>query len=662
MTLISSEPKISTNNSSTTTLNSTTLNENLTDAATNINVTDASSFANSGTIKINGEFISYTGKTTNTLTGCTRGIFGTTVAAHSSNNVVAEVFVGNSEEVYRFTSILITISSNVSSADGGIYIEFSSNNTNWDISLMDSYEGGGNYSKAYDIQSKYYRIIYVNGLTSQSNFRLQSSLNKVQTGTMNVPRVVEFKEPLNDAFSRLRISYPHTLFQVSHNIGKQLDIIDESYVSGGSSNTLSSAIYTTESSISLTDAGEFTNSGKILIDNEVITYTGKSTNTLTGCTRGYHDTISTAHATATSVFQLSSDTSAIHSTNESCIDISVSLTSGDEITRQSRIYNTYQPGKSLLIVLTGVLNSNNNGTKCRSRLGYFDDNNGVYFEYSDDTLSIIKRSKITGSIVNTYIPQNLWNIDKMDGKGMSGIVLHPEKALIYVIDLQWLGVGRIRMGIFVKGNIYYVHQFLHSNTETTTYMTTATLPVRYQITNTSGSNGSGSMKMICASVVCEGGFESIGVPRSIGEITETSISTKFEPLVSIRISSAHSHVLCKFIGLSILSSSNANVIYRVYLFRSPPVDPLTNSSWNTDLYSSVIEYDTSATGLNTKNGHLIYQGFFSNNSDYATMEIERTVYITSNKSNISDMIVLAARTTSGSKNVYGAMNWVEYHT
>ena len=70
---------------------STTLNGNITNSATTITLTDASSFNSSGKIKINKEIIAYTGKSSNDLTGCTRGQNLTTAAAHTSGDTVDQV-------------------------------------------------------------------------------------------------------------------------------------------------------------------------------------------------------------------------------------------------------------------------------------------------------------------------------------------------------------------------------------------------------------------------------------------------------------------------------------------------------------------------------------------------------------------------------------------
>ena len=68
-----------------------TLNGDISNSATTVTVASGTDFTSSGKIKIGGEIITYTGKSTNDLTGCTRGTESTTAAAHTSGDTVKQV-------------------------------------------------------------------------------------------------------------------------------------------------------------------------------------------------------------------------------------------------------------------------------------------------------------------------------------------------------------------------------------------------------------------------------------------------------------------------------------------------------------------------------------------------------------------------------------------
>ena len=72
----------------------TTLSSGIDDDDTTIPVSSTSSFDSTGTIIINSENITYTGTSSTTFTGATRGAESTTAASHSSGDTVAQIDAG----------------------------------------------------------------------------------------------------------------------------------------------------------------------------------------------------------------------------------------------------------------------------------------------------------------------------------------------------------------------------------------------------------------------------------------------------------------------------------------------------------------------------------------------------------------------------------------
>jgi hypothetical protein len=72
----------------------TTLSSGIDDDDTTIPVAAASSFDSTGTIIINTENITYTGTSSTSFTGATRGAESTTAASHSSGDTVAQIDAG----------------------------------------------------------------------------------------------------------------------------------------------------------------------------------------------------------------------------------------------------------------------------------------------------------------------------------------------------------------------------------------------------------------------------------------------------------------------------------------------------------------------------------------------------------------------------------------
>lgn len=196
----------------------------------------------------------------------------------------------------------------------------------------------------------------------------------------------------------------------------------------------------------------------------------------------------------------------VHNANTRLVNLTVnSGGSGGTSALQSYRYTVYQPGRSHVIVATAVIGAA--VANANKRIGYYDANNGVFFEQNGTTdIQWCVRSSTSGSVVDTNVTQSNWNIDKLDGTGASGITLDITKAQIFIIDLQWLGMGRVRTGFEIDGKIIYCHEFLNANTTLTTpYMQTATLPVRAEVTSTVALGSNTTMHFNCANVSTECG-------------------------------------------------------------------------------------------------------------------------------------------------------------
>lgn len=176
---------------------------------------------------------------------------------------------------------------------------------------------------------------------------------------------------------------------------------------------------------------------------------------------------------------------------------------GGKAYMQSYEYLSYQPGRSQLIFVT--FNMIAAVADVLKFAGYSDGVNGIEFQVNGTTNQFIIYSG-TGNGDQTVV-QTDWNLDKLDGTGISQITLDITTTQILVIDIQALYVGRVRIGFDIGGSIVYCHEFIHANLVTTPYIQTANLPVRCGMTCT--ATVSTTMNFICSAVISEGGTEDI---------------------------------------------------------------------------------------------------------------------------------------------------------
>lgn len=223
-------------------------------------------------------------------------------------------------------------------------------------------------------------------------------------------------------------------------------------------------------------------------------------------------------------------------TTAGLINMTVGVGSTASIIRETTKVFSYQPGKSLLVMNTFVMNSPK--TNLRQRIGYFGADNGMYFEVDGTTAYFVERSLSTGT--ETRVAQSNWNIDKLDGTGVSGITLDVSKAQIFYMDIEWLGLGNVRLGFIINGKFIHAHTFQHANLIDSTYITTASLPIRYEISNTGITTSASTLKQVCSTVISEGGYELRGLQQAVqtpitSPVDLPSPAGTYYPVISIRL-------------------------------------------------------------------------------------------------------------------------------
>jgi hypothetical protein len=180
--------------------------------------------------------------------------------------------------------------------------------------------------------------------------------------------------------------------------------------------------------------------------------------------------------------------STTFNTNQSSVSMSVTGGGVGSVVRQTFRSFSYQPGKSLLVLATFQMD-NGTSANLNQKVGYFNTENGVFFQRTAGVNSFVLRSYTGGSANDTRTTvQSSWNGDKLDGTGASGITLDLTHPQILWMDFEWLGVGSVRCGFVINGQFIVCHTFNTANVYgTTVYMTTAILPVRYEITTTTSA-------------------------------------------------------------------------------------------------------------------------------------------------------------------------------
>jgi hypothetical protein len=348
--------------------------------------------------------------------------------------------------------------------------------------------------------------------------------------------------------------------------------------------------------------------------------------------------------------------------NEGCIGLNVDTTANAEVVRETYKVFAYQPGKSLQILNTFVFNPAK--ANLRQRLGYYGAQNGIYVELDGTTLNFVKRSYVSGSLQETRVAQASWNVDKMDGTGPSQLTLDISKAQIFWMDIEWLGLGSVRMGFVINGQLIHCHTFHHANLITTPYITTACLPLRYEIKNTAATATSSTLRQVCSTVISEGGYQLQGMQKSVGTPITAAYALSatpgtFSPVVSIRLKADALDAISILSALSLMGVGNG----KNFEWRVTSGATVTTTSWTSAGTDSAVEYTT--TGTAVTGGKILASGFFnSSNQSTPTISIPKDALFKfqlerNGLTSAPLPITLEVAAATASESVFATLDWEE---
>jgi hypothetical protein len=353
-------------------------------------------------------------------------------------------------------------------------------------------------------------------------------------------------------------------------------------------------------------------------------------------------------------------------TTAGLVNMTVGVGSTASVIRETTKVFSYQPGKSLLTMNTFILNPPKENL--RQRVGYFGADNGIYFEVDGTTAYFVERSLSLGT--ETRVSQSNWNIDKLDGTGVSGITLDLTKAQILWMDIEWLGLGNVRLGFIINGKFIHAHTFQHANIIQSTYITTASLPLRYEISNTGITTSASTLKQVCSTVISEGGYELRGLQQAVSTpiITPVDLPTPrgtYYPIISIRLKApinGHPDRLDAIVimtALSIMGTGNGPQ----YNWQVRASATTSGGIWVSAGDDSAVEYKLD--GGSVTGGRVLASGFLTSaNQSSQSVDIlkEALFKFQLERNGLTktpyELTLVAASDTAGA-DIYASMDWEE---
>ena len=350
--------------------------------------------------------------------------------------------------------------------------------------------------------------------------------------------------------------------------------------------------YTINNEVSLAQTEQLDAFGRLRISNPVTLFDSKNRYAINN--KFYSNIVGTG--------------SVSFNTNQSSVLLNVGNTNLDYVTRETKYVFNYQPGKSLLIMNSFILNEPKSNLV--QRVGYFGADNGYYMQLNGSDLSLVQRSNSTGTIIETNVSQSTWNGDKLDGSGNSGIIFNKSASQIFYTDVEWLGVGSVRTGFIIDGKFITAHTFHHANIINNAYMTTGCLPIRYEIFNTENTSSGSTLKQICSTVISEGGYDPRELLYCVNGTSSGIVigSTTPIPLCTIRMAPGRLDAIALLKQINIACGSQNDLVEWKLIANGT----LTGATYAYATESTNMQVDVAATAIS--GGRIIETGFAQSGS------------------------------------------------
>lgn len=345
-----------------------------------------------------------------------------------------------------------------------------------------------------------------------------------------------------------------------------------------------------------------------------------------------------------------------HVSNEGAVALAIDDVENSFAYCQTKRYWRCVPGQNQQVFMSFLFKTPE--TNLIQRVGYFDDNDGVFLAASGSDLKMVRRSSASGALVETEVTQATWNIDSFDGNGPSSLTLDVTKVQTIVFDVQWLASGTIRVGFVVNGQIIYAHEFALSNSSNLPFVKSMNLPLRYEIRNIGGATtGASTIKQYISSIFCEGDKEKTFLSSIDKDVSPYSATTTLTSLLSLRLRSTHNHLFVEPESIFLVNGGNfatAGILHWKLL-----LNPTTGSALEWFNAGPTSEYSTGNVAITHTTSSVLGSGYVYISSSAKTYLKDINLGISSGSilTGDRDFLCLAVQVTNDTTNCLGSFGY-----
>ena len=334
--------------------------------------------------------------------------------------------------------------------------------------------------------------------------------------------------------------------------------------------------------------------------------------------------------------------------------ISMSVTEGEYLVRQGKLFCPYFSGKPQFIEATAIGFHNQAGIT--KRIGYFSSNAVAPYDSDKDGLWL-EADGTTHRLVCSRKGVITHNIPLADWDNAADFADYDwSKFTVIGFDFLWLGGAGLRLFVVKDGQFTLAHTITdHAGYQDGLIFLSPNQPIRYEIRS---ATGLGEMNSVCSQVATEGASESEqgkSVAFASAVLPANVVGTVYA-VCGIRKQESFRDVFSYLKSFDGLISSNQTETGLLYLLSNPTLSAPLN-------YSNVsrIQFGTPTSGTTvTSLGRVLkvvpLRDDFSGTSDAASFMRNLLVGI----DNSMDELVLAYSPLSSTQNIVGAIEVVEY--
>lgn len=329
------------------------------------------------------------------------------------------------------------------------------------------------------------------------------------------------------------------------------------------------------------------------------------------------------------------------------------------VVRQTKHVMKYIPGR--MSELTFAIRFTTPVAGIRRRIGLFDGNDGFYFEDNGGDYACVFISSDSGVPYMERVSRANWNGDKLDGLGSSKLTADPEAQQIVSFEYEWYGGGQIIFKYIINGKSIVIHTFNTANRLRFPWCKTPFLPIRLEIVNVTGVNGTFVMYQGSNSLTSQGTTSKLGVLQSVLTSLDgynMQLAKIFYAVINIRLkpTALQGVVLPSYFQVGTVD--NTAVFYK--LIRNATI---TGGNW-VDMPdpNSFVQYNiTSQTQIT--DGINLDTGFISSSTGGMRIEIDKSTHYQLGRSNMgqtSDILTLAIAGFGTNKDAIASFTWIEH--